>query len=71
MAGEKCENCRFVGKHRVLTMGGRSESDLPVCRRNPPVFHTEYSFDKPGTISGFPRVDSEDWCGSYEPQQPA
>ena len=66
-----CQNCDHVGTRRLVMADG-SVNELEgalVCRRYPPVFFTEYTFDQPRSTAGWPNVVASDRCGEFTPKQ--
>ncbi len=56
---EECKNCRFYEMQEYETAEGISyERTFGMCRRFPPK-----RID--GTISGFPVVEEDWWCGEH------
>lgn len=53
---ETCKTCKFRSKE------GPGLEGEPRCRRNPPQVHDGMS------VHGWPRVDDDDWCGEWKPE---
>lgn len=63
MAIEQCSNCRFYSLEDYEEDGINYEISYGLCRRYPPK-----RID--GTVSGFPVVEYDDWCGEYQKKFP-
>lgn len=63
----KCEDCKFWNP--PVTEGRKGS-----CRRYPPtlISDTQGSLDNvfSDIWTGYPNVDSHDWCGELEPKEP-
>lgn len=68
-----CGNCDHAGTYRFYTVNGmrHEREEHLVCRRYPPAFVTEYTFDKPRSAIEWPTVHAEDRCGEFTPKSVA
>lgn len=60
----QCNECVFSTKHDT-DITGRSR----ICRRHPPqVFFLSQTPHGPSTITAWPIVPANAWCGDFEPE---